>query len=81
MMKQVKAQLETKLDSLVFPLCEELGEPEYIIKTFIHYLEKGKSEISEVHLTTKDPKYFDLCMSDFRKCIVEMLDNNDICFE
>ena len=31
-----------KLDSIVFPLCEELCEPEYIIRIFIKNLEKCK---------------------------------------
>lgn len=31
-----------KLDSIVFPLCEELCEPEYAIRTFIKHLEKSK---------------------------------------
>jgi hypothetical protein len=51
-----------------------------VIRLFTKYLE-APTAVKEVSLTTKDPKYFDRCLLDYRKCILEMLESNEICVE
>ena len=68
---------EFVIDSVVFSLCEELCEPEKIIRMFFKALDsRTNTGLKEVYLTTKDPKYFAKCISVYNKMIIEMVDEN-----
>jgi hypothetical protein len=65
------------LDSLVFPICDQLGSVDTVITSFLENLENCK-RVKEVFVATNQPDCFMDAMKIFLETVQEMLDENKI---
>lgn len=66
-----------QLDTLIFPLCDQLGHAALIIESFLENLEKCR-KVKEVFLGTNQPQQFIDAISEFSNVIEEEINENKI---